>query len=207
MELATLVVTAVLALITAVYAWLTWLIAERTEKSASAAQEAAQSSRIAAEAALRSTSVAEASLPLKFEAEFDRHRDGQVWITVVPRGANAWLHSVDLIDGMVVPEEDGLGRRFEGPIPLAPPSLYSGGRQYPLQLFRDEGVSLDWPNPSLRAGDFGCSARLNLIYSVSREGERIARKVYCNLPHDLYERVNARVKLLLDKLPHEDSDK
>lgn len=169
MALATVFLTAVLALITGVYAYLTWLIAQRTDASANAARLAAEASQRAAEAAMRSALVAEATLPLSFTAKVDRHRDGKVWFTLFVKGATVMLHGAEL-EATVWPQLEAPSRDCDR-VELRLPAV-SRDRSLPVLIHRDESVSLEWPTPMLRLEDWACTGQIDLRYSLSRTGRR-----------------------------------
>jgi hypothetical protein len=176
------VLSTALFLTTAVYAWLTWKIAKESRNAADASRDAASAAQIAAEASKASAWIAEAQLPITFQVEVDRHRDGRVWFSLKP-SVNLWIHGAKL-EASVMPTESVLSTAFHSAELRRP-----FGKAFPVLLYgKGEGTSVEWPEPAYRRSDHGIHGFLTIDYSLAPESPVRSRDIYFESPEGLGER-------------------
>lgn len=118
-EWGSLIVTSLLAIITAWYVVLTRTIAQASRESAESAREAAQGARLAAEASRASADAAIAGLQVDFEITpfysfgFDERMEGkdEIGVQLRARGPAVFVHRL-VLDFVGVPEIVNSGRVF-----------------------------------------------------------------------------------------------
>lgn len=201
MEVWTVALTAALVIVTAIYSYLTWVIAKKSGESAVAARVAAQASQTAAEASRRSALIAEATLPLQFKLSVNRHSNGAVWLNLTTKGATVWLHGARIDSGFFLESPSAPVRPIppaELRRPLINPAI---PRTFPVLVEAGTGgASLDWPNAPFRLSDYGCAGFVMVSFSLSQDSEIMARSVSFEFPQDIYETINERSGLYPDRI-------
>ncbi|QIP86694.1 hypothetical protein GLX30_24735 [Streptomyces sp. Tu 2975] len=182
MEIAQVIFSGVLVLVTLAYVILTWRLAGHTSRTADSAKESATASLRAAEAAARSATVMEAGLAVEFHIAIRRHASsGFVRFNTKPTTASVYLHKLTA-DLNVMPDETG--KQIDvPPFDLQP----EDGQPLPLFAHCGDAAAFEWPHPTARVGDFGIWGHVIVQYSLSEDAPTRSRSVLVESREGLHD--------------------